>query len=237
MSSRRESAPYPEHQPFPVVGVEEDDGEVHDLPGLDERQRLEELVQRSESPRKMTNPSAAFTNIVFRVEVAEGEVDVQIGFECCSCGSSMLKPTESPPPRGRPVCGLHDPGASARDHGEALLGEAPAHLHRGGVVGGVLGDSGGAEDVTAGLASSETASNPSKNSSAMRPTCVRSAPSSLWRSAGRPSSEGALDVCRGHRHGEEHGEADVHGAGREPVRRRHLVVLRGRGIVALAPAP
>src|SRR6186997_736548 len=90
--------------------------------------------------------------------------------------------------------------------------------------------------VTAGLARPETASKPSRNSSAMRETCSRSAPSSLCRSRRSSKLERALDVGGRHRDCEEDGEPDVDRACRDPLGSRHLVVRRAGRVLALAPA-
>src|SRR3954464_13601684 len=82
--------------------------------------------------------------------------------------------------------------------------------------------------VTAGLASAETASNPSKNSSAILVTCSRSAPSSLRRASRSSKLERALEVGGRHRDCKGGGKPDVHGSGREPLGGRHLVVRRSR---------
>ena len=53
------------------------------------------------------------------------------GFGACSCGSSMLKPTESPPPSlGAAVRRLHHARAAAGDDREPGLGQQPADRAR-----------------------------------------------------------------------------------------------------------
>src|ERR1044072_9065736 len=90
--------------------------------------------------------------------------------------------------------------------------------------------------VTAGLARPDTASKPSKNSSAMRASCSRSAPSSLWRRRRSSNLERALEVGGRHRDREEHGEPDVDRACGAPLGGRPLVVRRSRRVLALAPS-
>ena len=52
----------------PSTPTVEDDREVLDLAGLDQRQRLEQLVEGAEAAGKMTNASAYFTNITLRTK-------------------------------------------------------------------------------------------------------------------------------------------------------------------------
>ena len=48
----------PVEQPAPVVGADQYDREVPDLPGLDQRERLEQLVGVPNPPGKTTNALA-----------------------------------------------------------------------------------------------------------------------------------------------------------------------------------
>ena len=59
---------HPAHQPRPVVRPNRMTGNAIDLPRLDQRDRLEQLVQRAEPPGKMTNASQYLMNIVFRTK-------------------------------------------------------------------------------------------------------------------------------------------------------------------------
>ena len=97
-------APDPVDHRAPVRRVEEDDREVPDLAGLDQRQRLVQLVERAEPAREddeaLRRPheaDLAGVEVVERVRRCRGT-----GSGCCSCGSSMLKPTEQPPPSCAP---------------------------------------------------------------------------------------------------------------------------------------
>ena len=60
---------HPVEQPGPVGAADQDDREVADLAGLDEGQRLEQLVERARSRRAGSRtPSAYLTNITLRAK-------------------------------------------------------------------------------------------------------------------------------------------------------------------------
>jgi len=109
----------------PVVGAHEDDRELDDLPGLDERERLPELVHRAEPAREHDEPAGvADEHDLAREEVVELERDVAVGVgallkgeldvETDRMGARLLRP---------PVGGLHESRAAARDDRHAALAE------------------------------------------------------------------------------------------------------------------
>ena len=61
-----QEVPHPRDERRPERGAEEDDREVEDLPGLDQRQGFESSSSVPNPPGKMTNASAAFTNMALR---------------------------------------------------------------------------------------------------------------------------------------------------------------------------
>ena len=69
----------PVEQVLPVLATDEDDGEVQHLAGLDERQRLEHLVERPEAAGEDDEPLARLHEADLAcVEVVEREVDVEV---------------------------------------------------------------------------------------------------------------------------------------------------------------
>ena len=74
-----------------------------DLAGLDEGQRLEQLVEGAEAAGQDHEPIGVLDeHHLAREEVAELDAEVDVGFIPCSCGSSMLQPTDRPPPSRQP---------------------------------------------------------------------------------------------------------------------------------------
>ena len=58
---------------------QQDDGEPEDLPGLDKRERLEQLVSRSEPAGEDDEPFGSFhEHGLARIEVVKGQRDVEI---------------------------------------------------------------------------------------------------------------------------------------------------------------
>ena len=122
-SSRRASSSSrdPVEQLAPVVRPTRTTGKCEHLAGLDQRQRLEQLVERAEAAGEDDEALGRLHEArLARVEVLEGSPMSRYGFGSCSCGSSMLKPTESPPRLLRAaVRGLHHARAAAGDDGPA----------------------------------------------------------------------------------------------------------------------
>ena len=181
-------------------------------------------------PGKMTKPSAALhEHRLARVEVLEGERASRYGFENCSCGSSMLKPIERPPPScGAAVGRLHHARPAAGHDREA----APRAKRRPTVARRLVpsdGPRGCAPSRRSSLPagrSASTASKPRRNSS--RDPLRRAARDPPPRGARRGSSclplDVALDVRRAHRDPEGSGEAEVHHRDRDPLPARDAVV-------------
>src|SRR5688500_1142763 len=139
----------PLHHPVPVILAIQDDREVLDLAGLDEGQRLEQLVERPESNRKddealrvlheHDRAHAEVAELHAEVDVLvqpllEGELDV--GADGQAAG--LLRPT---------VGGLHDAGPATGDDREALLDERRGQPPSRAVVAVAPADAGRAEDA------------------------------------------------------------------------------------------
>ena len=116
-----------------MLRADEDDREVEDLAGLDQHERLEQLVERPEAALAEDEALGRLhEHRLARVEVVERELAVEVArWRSCSCGSSMLKPIESPPASWQPrFAASMIPGPPAGDDGEAGLGEPPPDLAR-----------------------------------------------------------------------------------------------------------
>src|SRR4051812_45354633 len=122
----------PVEERLPVFAPEEDHGEVADLPGLHQRQRLEELVVRSPTARQDDERLRRLHEAdLARVEVAElvGEIEPRIeplfhrelDPEADGEASGFL---------GAAVGRLHQAGPAARDDGEVPAGETSSESHR-----------------------------------------------------------------------------------------------------------
>src|ERR1700730_197716 len=72
----------PLQQPVPLAAAQQDHGKVANRPGLDQRQRLEELVQGSEAAgRDHERAGVAHEHDLAREEVVEAQADVDVGVE------------------------------------------------------------------------------------------------------------------------------------------------------------
>ena len=98
------AAAHPVEQRRPVRLAEQHDGEVEDLAGLDQRQRLEQLVGRAEAAGEddRSPPPPSRTSSCARRSGRRRGRGRGTSFIPCSCGSSIPKPTESPPPSWQP---------------------------------------------------------------------------------------------------------------------------------------
>ena len=87
-------------------------------------------------PGSTTNPCAYLTNIVLRAKKYRKLIPMSTYWlRPCSNGSSMPRPTETPTGlAGALVGGLHDPWATAGDHGEAGVDERAAEPLASGVL-------------------------------------------------------------------------------------------------------
>src|SRR6266511_1313915 len=142
----------PREQPLPVALAEQHRGEVLDDAGLDQHQRLEQLVERSEAAWE---EDEAFGRLhehrLPGVEVLEEDGDVEVGV--CQLLARELDPKadgDAATLARAAVCSLHHARPSAGDDGEAGLGEEAAGLARLPVHGMGLGDPCGAEDRRSG---------------------------------------------------------------------------------------
>src|SRR4051812_16037552 len=120
----------PADEPRPPLDADEDDGELADLVGLDEHQRLEELVERAEAAGEDDEAGrVADEHELAREEEVEGERDVLVGarrllerqldVEADGAGVGLARAA---------VARLHDARAAAGDDGEACLAERAADV-------------------------------------------------------------------------------------------------------------
>src|SRR5918995_752143 len=163
----------------------------------------------------------------------------QYGLTPCSWGNSMLKPTETAPPSCAPrLAASIAPGPPPVMTLKLAFANSRAVSRAAEYTGCCSRMRAEPKIETAGLGIFATASKPLVNSSAIRRTRRRSAPSSLSRR--RRSSTGCLqvlvDVACAHREDEERGEAEVNRADREALPRLYAVVGRPLGVLALLPA-
>jgi len=121
----------------PVVGAHEDDRELDDLPGLDQRERLEELVHRAEPAREHDEAAGvANEHDLAGEEVVELECDVAVGVGALFEGQLDVEPNRMGARILRPaVGGLHESRATARDDRHAVLADGAGGLARELVVG------------------------------------------------------------------------------------------------------
>src|SRR6185295_944227 len=136
----------------PVVRSHQDQREVPDLAGLDQRRALEDLVhgaepagQRDEGVRVLDQHDLADE----KVAELEEAVDVRVRLLLFR-QHDVAADRGAPGVLGTPVRRLHDPGAAARHDGEPGEREPAAELAAERVVGVALGKAGGAEDRDAG---------------------------------------------------------------------------------------
>src|SRR5438067_1362365 len=144
----------PVQQRLPVAAAEEDDREVEHLAGLDQRQRLEQLVERAEAAREDHEALGRLhEHRLARVEVVEGEADVDVRVRVLLMRQLDVEADREPAALARAaVRGLHHARPAARDDGEPRLGEALPHLARLPVGRVLLVDPGRAEDSDPGPA-------------------------------------------------------------------------------------
>ena len=112
----------------PVVRVEEDDREVTDLAGLDQRQRLVHLVERPEAAGEDDEPlGRADEAHLARVEVVERVLDVEVRVRALLVRQLDVEPDREAAALLRAaVRALHHAAAAAGDHRPAVLAEPPA---------------------------------------------------------------------------------------------------------------
>jgi hypothetical protein len=129
--------------------VEEHDREVQDLPHLDQRQRLEELVEGAEAAGEDHEPLGRLhEHGLARVEVVEREADVEVGVRPLLVRQLDIEADRDPTRFLRAaVRGLHHARPAAGHHGEARLRELSSDLARVGIEPVALVDPRGAEDA------------------------------------------------------------------------------------------
>src|SRR5215211_4750115 len=139
---------HPVDQAAPVVTSDQHDREVEHLARLDQRERLEQLVERPEPTRQHHEAArVAHEHDLAREEVVEGQPELDVGVHALLEGQLDLEPDRERVPLERAAVGcLHRPRAAARDDREAGLPHPPGGLAREGVLGVALQRAGRAED-------------------------------------------------------------------------------------------
>src|SRR5918999_2405376 len=138
----------PLEQVAPVARPYEDDGEVPDLAGLDERERLEQLVEPADPAGEDHEPArVADEHDLAGEEVVELERDVELPVEVLLERQLDAKPNRQRAGVARAaVGGLHHTGPAAGDDGHARRAHQPRRLARQGVLGSVRRRPGRAEE-------------------------------------------------------------------------------------------
>ncbi len=146
-------------QRLPELGPHQDQGEVLDLAGLDQRRALEDLVHGAEAAGEDHEGVGVLDqHHLADEEVAELEPAVDVRVRLLLGGEDdVAADRRRADVAGAAVGGLHDPRAAAGHHREAGAAEPPADLAGEGVVAVVLLEAGGAEDGDAGAHEVEAA--------------------------------------------------------------------------------
>ena len=115
----------PVEQPRPVLGADEDDREVADLAGLDEGQRLEQLVERAEAAgQDHERVGVLHEHRLAREEVPELHGEVDVGIERLLVGQlDVAADRQAAGLLAAAVGGLHDPRPAAGDDRPAVAGQ------------------------------------------------------------------------------------------------------------------
>ena len=123
LAGRHHGVADPLEEAAPVLGAEEDDGEVPDLVRLDERERLEELVHRPEPPGEDDEG----TRVLHEHRLADEEVPevdrvVEIWVAFLLEGKLDVAPDRGDAGRlSAAIRSFHHARATARDDGETRL--------------------------------------------------------------------------------------------------------------------
>src|SRR5262245_27182132 len=128
---------HPAQEPVPEIPPVEDDGEVVDLLGLLERQRLEDLVERAEAAGQAHEAAGVLhEHDLAHEEVVEGDHGVGVAVAGLGVSGQLdIEADRTARAAARAlVRGFHEPGAAARDHREPGAREGLADAHGGGVV-------------------------------------------------------------------------------------------------------
>ena len=120
----------PRQHPLPVALAHQDRGKVEDLAGLDQDERLEQLVERAEAAGEEDEALRGLDqHRLACVEVLEEVADVEVLVLELGAGELDREADREAAGLARAAVGrFHDPGAAAGDDREALLGEQPPRL-------------------------------------------------------------------------------------------------------------
>ena len=207
-------------QLLPVVRIEEDDREVEHLVGLDQRERLEELVERAEAAGEDHEALCGLHEAdLARVEVVERDVDVevrvrvllvrQLDVEADREAAAFLRAA---------VRGLHHAGPAPGDHRPTRLREEATGLARGMVSGVVLSNPRGTEERDGGRRDPLHRLEAALELARDLDTLSWRSPSVLSRiRLSSISLKVALDVRCAHRQHEKRREAEVDDRNRDPL--------------------
>src|SRR5205807_3273450 len=120
--------PHPFQQAAPVLGAKQDDREMLDLPGLRQRQRFEELVERPEAAWKDDEAARVLhEHVLAHEEVAELDAQVDVWVELLL--ARQLDVAAHRQPTGlvaAAVHGFHHSWPAAGDDSEAATGKCGA---------------------------------------------------------------------------------------------------------------
>ena len=147
-SGRQERIAHPTHQPRPVGSTDEHHREMPDLADLDERERLEQLVQRPEAAGQDDESVRVFhEHRLAREEVTELHTEVHVRVQPLLMSQLDVAPDgHAATLAAASIGGLHRAGTAAGDDGITGLREFPADGPRLLVDRVVPGRPGGPED-------------------------------------------------------------------------------------------
>ena len=141
LAAREHRLPQPAHQSGPLAVAEQDHREVADRRRLDQRQRLEHLVEGAVAAgRDHERTRVAHEHDLASEEVAEAKADVEVRVEVL-----LVRELDVEPDRDRThvaraaVRGFHQPRPAAGYHGESRAAYARPDLSYKRVVGVILG--------------------------------------------------------------------------------------------------
>jgi hypothetical protein len=130
--ARRENRfAHPVQQPIPVRAVEQNDRKVAHLPGLHQRQRLEQLIERTESAGEdHERLSILDQHHLAHEKIAERHRCIDIRIEMLFKGEFDI---ETDRPRSRfaraTVARFHNAGSAAGNNRKTRLTKRPRHIH------------------------------------------------------------------------------------------------------------
>src|SRR6185437_3577713 len=163
------------------------------------------------------------------------------GFSCCSCGSSMLKPTESPPPSRQPrFAASITPGPPPVTTAQPASAKSRAVSRASSYDLDSSGARAEPKQETAGRSIRWTASKPAKNSLPIESVCRRSSSSPWWvwkRSRSRIRLEHPTVPGREQAADERGREQDVHRSHEHRALPLGGVRLDGHAVLEPDPRP